>query len=89
MSSQRLFYWAPTGQHVGIGGVYEWMLDWYADAYPIPCNNCARTTESPTRPGARAFRGGYSAMGVSYSFERYSGLGIDFAFGSRCARRGP
>jgi formylglycine-generating enzyme required for sulfatase activity len=77
------------GQTDLVGALYEWVLDWDADAYPTPCDNCARTTESPDRPGARVFRGGYSAMGVSFSFERYSGPGIDFASGSRCARRGP
>jgi len=77
------------GQSDLVGAMYEWVLDWYADAYPTLCSDCARLTESPDRPGARVVRGGYSAMGVSSSSERYPGPAIDFVSGSRCARSGP
>jgi formylglycine-generating enzyme len=77
------------GQADLVGSLYEWVLDWYADAYPTPCSNCARLIESPDRPGARVVRGGYSAMGVSSSSASYPEPDIAFATGSRCARSRP
>jgi formylglycine-generating enzyme len=76
------------GQADLVGALFEWALDWYADPYQTPCSNCARLTESPDHPDERVLRGGYSAMGVSFSFERSVPI-IDFASGSRCARSAP
>jgi formylglycine-generating enzyme len=36
------------------GNVWEWVLDWYAENYPMPCNDCANMNIS----GKRVIRGG-------------------------------
>jgi formylglycine-generating enzyme len=80
---------ARWGQSDMVGSLYDWTLDWYADAFPTPCDNCARLAQDPEHPGAQVVRGGYDAMGVSRSHERSLGPTVDMLTGARCARSGP
>jgi len=73
--------------HSDLGGnVWEWVLDWYATGYPLPCNDCANLMDS----SGRAIRGGSYSLdesrlrtGIRSSWipgDRYHAIGL------RCAR---
>ena len=68
------------------GNVDEWTLDWYADQYRNPCNNCADLTYSATR----VIRSGIFSGSASYLKSAVrSGCppGSGYAgVGARCAR---
>jgi formylglycine-generating enzyme required for sulfatase activity len=75
------------GQSDLAGNVWEWTLDWYANPYSMPCDNCADLTAA----SYRVFRGGglhdfasylRSAYRGDYGYPEYRGYGV----GSRCAR---
>lgn len=75
------------------GSAYEWVFDWYSDAFYAttgnPCENCANTT-----PGsARVLRGGgysYDANGLrATSRNGFLASHRDGLFGLRCARALP
>jgi len=69
------------------GNVYEWMLDWYAGAYPVPCNSCANLAPA----SARVIRGGAFKEEMSFYLHSasrgYSSLHNRWTLlGARCAR---
>ena len=74
------------GQSDLAGDVEEWTLDWYADPYPIPCNNCADLTVT----SSRVFRGGGFVGGAVYLRSAIRGGGYPddhyYLQGGRCAR---
>ncbi len=68
------------------GSIWEWTLDWYDPAYPLPCNDCANLTASERRVD----RGGSFADDASYQRTAYRDRGIPGSrynsIGLRCAR---
>jgi formylglycine-generating enzyme len=81
----------PAGEgrwgHSDLGGnVSEWVLDWYANRYQVPCDNCAQVTSGSDR----AYRGG-SWGNFASSLRTGSHVGSMptnrfAAIGFRCAR---
>jgi len=73
--------------HSGLAGnVWEWVLDWHASAYPMPCNDCANLM-----PGTnRVIRGGgfyYNASPLRAASRGASAPTVRLSeFGFRCAR---
>src|SRR5262249_41927319 len=71
------------------GNVWEWVLDWHADSYPMPCDDCANLTASTYRVmrGGR-FLGDAPSLRVG---NRWIGIppyrNADLGF--RCARNAP
>ncbi len=82
---------APKGngrwQHADLAGdVYEWVLDWHADSYALPCNDCAQLTPS----NRRVMRGGsftYAASELRVASRDFNVPDIRlYDVGFRCAR---
>ncbi|MFT3770278.1 MAG: formylglycine-generating enzyme family protein [Minicystis sp.] len=71
------------------GGVWEWNLDFYADPYPMPCDDCAElqpATERVLRGGAW----GTSAWGLLAANRNHTQPTYrDYYIGVRCARAYP
>lgn len=71
------------------GNVYEWMLDWDAGSYPIPCSDCANLMPSPNR----VLRGGsftYMASDLRAASHDLNLPAIRlYDIGFRCARSAP
>jgi formylglycine-generating enzyme required for sulfatase activity len=67
------------------GNLIEWTLDWYSDAYPLPCDDFAELTLGP----GRAQRGGHynnQPYALESSFRYYSiPRGPAETLGARCA----
>jgi formylglycine-generating enzyme len=74
------------GQADLAGGLWEWNLDWYADPYANPCDDCANLVSAPYR----VMRGGSWSQAASYlpsSFRlNYDPMGRSVNIGARCAR---
>jgi formylglycine-generating enzyme required for sulfatase activity len=74
------------GQSDLAGNVFEWTLDWYASAYPIPCADCANLVQS----SFRVFRGGNFGVDATYLRAGYRDSNIPtvrfIGVGVRCAR---
>jgi len=72
------------------GNVGEWTLDWYAEPYSMPCDNCAYLTEASG--SCPVVRGGVFDEGAAHL--RSAGRGVSslcakgryFTLGARCAR---
>jgi formylglycine-generating enzyme required for sulfatase activity len=70
------------------GNVIEWVLDWYSDTYPIPCNDCAQLAIGP----GRVFRGGHYNNGPGIDTtnrQNWPPQNHSEAGGTRCARSAP
>ena len=71
------------------GNIGEWTLDWYAEPYSMPCDNCAYLTEAGSCPVAR---GGVFDEGAPHLRSTVRGVsslcakGRYFTLGARCAR---
>jgi formylglycine-generating enzyme required for sulfatase activity len=76
------------GQADLAGNVWEWMLDWYATPYSMPCDNCAYLASS----AVRVMRGGGYSFGnpasLLRSASRYTMAPVDtnYSVGVRCVR---
>jgi formylglycine-generating enzyme required for sulfatase activity len=71
------------------GSVWEWNLDWYVNPYPMPCNDCANTTQLTS--SSRALRGGSwyeDALSLLASVRNGDNTPTSrfSAVGARCAR---
>jgi formylglycine-generating enzyme required for sulfatase activity len=72
------------------GNIGEWTLDWYAQPYSMPCDNCAYLTEASG--SCPVVRGGVFNEGAAHL--RSAGRGVSslcakgryFTLGARCAR---
>ncbi len=69
------------------GNVWQWTMDWFANAYGLPCNDCANTTPASYRVvrGYTFFNSAPFVSGRSYG--NPSARGGDY--GARCARTAP
>jgi len=72
------------------GNVFEWTLDWYVTAYPLPCMDCAALDTSD--PMGRVLRGGgffnedVSLLRSDYRGIHHSPITRISSYGVRCAR---
>ncbi len=70
------------------GNVWEWTLDWFGEAYPLPCTDCARLTQADA--SSRVLRGGgfFSGAALQRTGERnsYPPANRLASNGARCAR---
>jgi sulfatase modifying factor 1 len=66
------------------GNELEWVLDWYADPYSAPCDNCANLTPA----SFRAWRGGDYYLDATHIRSSFRGSNYPDAQlgGARCAR---
>lgn len=67
-----------------VGNVSEWLLDWYADAYPMPCADC---TANSTSIGRVQRGGAYDNLAQQLLNRTWSRPGyVSPSVGARCAR---
>ena len=70
------------------GNVWEWVLDWYTETYPMPCIDCANLNITQTRdPGGSFYSSASRLRAGDRDFfspdQRYDFIGV------RCARPPP
>jgi formylglycine-generating enzyme required for sulfatase activity len=77
------------GQLDMAGSMREWVLDWYAQSYSTPCNDCANVVTGQSRVS----RGGdwyYNAEYLRAAYRSYEDHASHFNYmGLRCARNLP
>jgi formylglycine-generating enzyme required for sulfatase activity len=66
------------------GNEFEWVLDWYADPYSAPCDNCANLTPA----SMRVWRGSSYYLDAMHLWSSFRGWNFPTAqiAGARCAR---
>lgn len=68
------------------GNIWEWVLDWHADEFETPCDNCANLDAASDR----VMRGGSFEYDASFQRTGYRGYNLptlrSFRVGARCAR---
>jgi formylglycine-generating enzyme required for sulfatase activity len=79
------------GQADLAGSMSEWVLDWYYDPYPLPCDNCAALDAgAPDGGPQRIYRSGgyYYDESIITTWSRFSDFpgNRDDSYGVRCAR---
>jgi formylglycine-generating enzyme required for sulfatase activity len=74
------------GQSDLAGNLWEWMLDYYADPYPMPCDSCVASIAAFDRVARGGCFSDVASNLRSALRNNNDPSGHSFAFGARCAR---